>query len=85
MPKSVQFKTNLRLSDKLTEYIADHPELLKEHGESSYVLFVDGNEELKKMNLKLIENLQTEDKNRNIIMATLTKSKNHPWKFSYVN
>jgi hypothetical protein len=81
MSKKVQFETNLKLSDKLTAYISSHPSLLKKHGESSYVLFVEGNEELNEMNTKLLENIKSSEKS--VIKATHTTNKKNPWKFEF--
>jgi len=81
MSRKSQFEANLKLTDKLTEYISNHPDLLKKHGESSYVLFIEGDDELNEMNSKLLVNIKSEKKN--VIKATHTKNKKNPWKFEF--
>ena len=81
MPKKVQFETNLKLSDKLTEYLSGHPALLKKHGESSYVVFAEGDDILNEMNQELLKNIKSGEKT--VIKAIHTKNKKNPWKFEF--
>lgn len=83
MSKRDQFDKNMRLQNKLSDYVMKSPSLLKKHGESSYVMFVEGDDELNEMNLKIVENIKKEDKN--VIMATYTGKKTAPWKFQFAS
>lgn len=85
MSKKKQFNTNVKLSGKLMAYIADNPHLLKKYKNGEFVVFVEGNNELNKKNLELVENVKDEEKNKSVIMATLTKNKQNPWKFQFAN
>lgn len=83
MSKKQQSNKNADMSQKLIEYMLDHPALDKKHGKSSYVVFVDGDEKLNKMNLQLVESVKKEDKN--VIMATFTGVKSNPWRFEFAS
>ena len=83
MSKKNQFDKNMKLQSKLADYVIKSPSLLKKHGESSYVMFVEGDDELNKMNLKLVESVKKEDKN--VIMATFTGIKSNQWRFETAN
>ncbi|MBL7036552.1 hypothetical protein ISR94_01715 [Candidatus Microgenomates bacterium] len=85
MSKKDQFDKNIKLQHKLGDYIAKNPVLLKKYGESSYVMFVEGDKKLNKINLELVESLKNRDKNKSVIMATLTKNKTNPWKFQFAS
>lgn len=85
MSNKAQFNKNVKLSGKLMGYMADNPHLLKKYGDGEFVVFVEGDKDLNKVNLQLVKNIKDEEKNKSVIMATLTKNKTTPWKFQFAN
>ena len=83
MSKKDQFDKNLQLTGKLADYVSSKPGLFKKHGDSAYVVFVEGDEELNKMNKNLLKQVKKEEKDKKVIAATLTKDKTNPWKFEF--
>ncbi len=84
MTKQQQTTANMKLLEKLTEYLAENPQEDTEKGrESSYVLFSSQNDELNVMNERLLRALINEgDK---VIKAEETKDKTIPWKFTPIS
>lgn len=79
MTKKTQVAKNIQLSAKLTNYLLDNPDAVKSSSsDSSYVVFSAEDENLNKMNSKLVNKLIKEGKT--VIKAEETKNNKKPWK-----
>lgn len=84
MSKKQQADKNLKLIQKLTDYIIKNPQAEEGIPDSaSYVVFSANDNELNKMNTKLVGSLRREGK-RTIVKAQETKDKQLPWKFTTI-
>lgn len=80
MGKAKQLEKNLKLSEKLAEYIASNPVATKNiPSGASFVVFSAEDEKLNKLNKDLVNSLKREGKE--VIKATEKKSKKQPWIF----
>lgn len=71
---------NIELSEKLADYIADNPQVVKDHPDSaSYVVFSAEDGKLNKVNEGLVRSLREEG--TLVIKAEKMKSRKEPWKF----
>lgn len=83
MSKQQQVEKNLKLSEKLANYMVTHPDILgKLPKKASYIVFSLKDKELNKLNSNLIDGLIEEGKK--VIKAEETVDKNHPWKFTHI-
>ncbi len=84
MSKLAQTAKNIKLSQKLLDYIVFHSENLPSFVTkvSTYVVISDKDEELNEMNYKLIAEMQAEGKK--VIKAEETGNKLNPWVFVQV-
>lgn len=83
MTKQQQTTANMKLLEKLTNYLAENPQKdIHDERESSYVLFSSDNDELNVLNQKLLKTLINEGEV--VIKAEETNSKVSPWKFTPV-
>ena len=82
MSKHKQIEKNLQLSEKLMNYLADHPaeSPTKKFGSVSFVILTKSDTELNRLNIQLIESLLSEGKK--VVKALQTSDKNNPWTFS---
>ncbi|KKT67641.1 MAG: hypothetical protein UX25_C0037G0002 [Candidatus Woesebacteria bacterium GW2011_GWC2_45_9] len=81
MGKAKQLEKNIKLSEKLAEYIASTPSAVKNiPAGASFVVFSSKDEELNKLNSKLVVSLKSEGKK--VVKATEEKNKKTPWSFS---
>lgn len=83
MPKAQQVKLNIILSEKLADYLATHPKVLKKYTGSSFVVISYSNKKLNKMNLKLVDDLL--DEGKSVVKAMQPQKPNLDWKFITVN
>lgn len=81
MTKHTQVVKNIELSEELMNYLIDKK--IKTEPNSSFVIFIEGNKELNKLNLKLVDELLEEGKK--VIKATKTKDKTNPWILTTIN
>lgn len=80
MSKKQQLDKNMRLTAKLADFIASHPEINRSiPSGASIVPFSASDNILNRMNEKLIPGLKEEGKT--IVKAEETKNKREPWKF----
>ena len=80
MPTKTQVTKNLKLSEKLLEYLANNPNASSEKN-VSYIVISKEDNELNKLNMNLARSLIKEGKR--VIKATETGDKHNPWKFIY--
>ena len=81
MTRNAQAVKNLKLSQKLAEYIAKNPDAVKNLPKnSSFIVFSSIDESLNKANEGFINSVLAEGKK--VIKAIQTKDKQNPWKFS---
>jgi len=81
MPTKVQINKNLKLSEKLLDYLANNPRM-NARGGASYIIITQKDSELNKMNLGLVKSLKKEGKK--VIKALETNDELNPWKFSSI-
>lgn len=73
--------SNLKLSNKLLDFISSNPHVTKSHENNvSYVIFSESDDELNKENKKLVESLQK--KGRKVVKATHKSGGTPGWKFT---
>jgi len=77
MNKAQQFKLNVNLSDRLANYLITQPDILKKYSGCSYIVFSYKNEELNKLNIKLIPGLKLEGKT--VVRAQEPSNSDNPW------
>lgn len=83
MSTKMQTKKNLKLSEKLAEFLVNHPEASEKlPKDASFVTFSAQDNNLNKVNKKLIDELLEEGKR--VIKAQETKDSKTPWKFTSV-
>lgn len=81
MSKAKQLEKNLRLSEKLAEYIVANPVATKNIPRGvSFVVFSAADEKLNKLNKGLVNSLKSEGKK--VVRVTEKKDKKNPWIFS---
>lgn len=76
MPTKLQIIKNLKLSQKLLDYLSENPRKGKN---ASYIIITKKDNELNKANLNMGKSLVKEGKN--VVKAIETKNKSIPWKF----
>lgn len=79
MPTKLQIKNNLKLSEKLLDYLSKYPRNNKQ-GNISYIIITKEDSELNKENLVMAESLVREGKN--VVKAIETNNRSTPWKFA---
>jgi len=80
MGKTKQLEKNVKLSEKLAEYIASTPSAIKNVPTgASFVVFSSKDEELNKLNYELAKSLKSQGKK--VVKATEKKNKKRPWVF----
>lgn len=79
MPTKLQIKNNLKLSEKLLDYLSKYPRNNKQKN-ISYIIITKGDNELNKENLVMAKSLLKEGKN--VVKAIETDNKSTPWKFA---
>jgi len=83
MTRNIQAKKNMKLSQKLMEYIANNPKAIKNlPDDASFIVFSSVDESLNEENEGLIKSVIAEGKK--VIKAIQTRDKSNPWKFSQV-
>ncbi len=81
MSKSKQLVKNVKLSEKLAEYIASNPSAVKKVPTgASFVVFSSSDEELNKLNQELVKSLKSEGKK--VVKAEEKENKKQPWSFN---
>lgn len=83
MSKALQGKLNIVLSEKLANYLAINPQLLKKYKGYSFVVISSKNKRLNTMNLGLISNLV--DEGKQVVKAVEPSKPSLSWKFTLVN
>jgi len=79
MPTKTQINKNLKLSEKLLDYLSKNPHQINDEN-VSYIVLTKEDEELNKLNLGMAKSLVKEGKK--VIKAIQTDKKSTPWKFS---
>lgn len=79
MPTKVQIDKNLKLSEKLLEYLSKNPRL-DDESEISYIIISNEDSQLNEINLNLAKSLIKEGKK--VVKAFEPTSESAPWKFS---
>lgn len=80
MSKKQQLNKNMKLTAKLADFIASHPEVNRSiPSGASIVPFSASNDVLNRMNEELIPGLREEGKI--VVKAKETKNKKEPWEF----
>jgi Family of unknown function (DUF5647) len=83
MSTKTQTEKNLKLSEKLADFLVSHPEVSKTlPDDASFVTFSAEDSQLNETNEKLIQELLEEG--RHVVKAQETTNKQHPWEFSPV-
>lgn len=83
MSKTLQRKKNITLSEKLSQYLSDHPSVANTlPDDASFVVFSSVDKQLNLANEKLIKSLSKTGKH--IVKALKTESSNSPWQFTQV-
>lgn len=83
MTKNKQIIQNIKLSEKLANYVAENPQKLGNlPAKASFVTFSVKDKKLNEENKKLLEGLKKEGKR--IIKAQETADKNNPWRFTLI-
>lgn len=81
MSKTKQLGKNVQLSGELAEYIVSNPSAIKKvPAGASFVIFSSKDEELNKLNHKLVASLKSEGKK--VVKAVQKENKKQPWTFS---
>lgn len=84
MSKKQQLDKNMKLTAKLADFIASHPEVNKTiPSGASIVPFSFSDSILNRMNEKLIPGLREEGKK--VVKAEETKNSKEPWRFTAVS
>lgn len=78
MPTKLQIKNNLKLSEKLLDYLSKYPRNNKQKN-ISYIVITKGDSELNKENLVMAKSLAKEGKN--VVKAIETGNSKSPWNF----
>jgi hypothetical protein len=83
MSTKTQAEKNLKLSEKLADFLVSHPEVSKKlPNDASFVTFSAEDKNLNEVNNKLIVELLEEGKH--VVKAQETNNAKHPWEFSPV-
>lgn len=81
MSIKTQAQKNLKLSEKLADFLVSHPDVSKTlPDDASFVTFSAEDTQLNKTNEELIKELLEEGKH--VVKAQETHNKQHPWEFS---
>ncbi len=81
MSTKTQTEKNLKLSEKLANFIVSHPEITsKLPDNASFVFFSAKDKSLNEVNKGLIKGLLEEGKK--VVKAEETKDKKNPWRFT---
>ena len=81
MSTKIQAEKNLKLSEKLADFLVSHPEVSKKlPDDASFVTFSAGDKNLNEVNKKLIKELLEEGKR--VVKAQETNNEKQPWEFS---
>ena len=84
MSTKTQAKKNLKLSEKLADFLVSHPEVSKKlPDEALFVTFSAGDKNLNEVNKKLIKELLEEGKR--VVKAQETNNEKQPWEFSPIS
>lgn len=82
MKKENQLKKNLKLTSRLLDYLAKHPEAASEiPSETSYIVFSSNDQNLNEQNEKMLKKLRSEG--QKIVKAT-NKPGPNPWKLEFL-
>lgn len=79
MPTKIQIIKNLKLSQKLLDYLSKTPQV-KKRKNVSYIVITQKDPELNKANLDVAKSLKK--KGKKVVKAIETKSSSTPWKFA---
>jgi hypothetical protein len=80
MSTKTQTEKNLKLSEKLADFLVSHPEVSKKlPDDASFVTFSAEDTNLNEVNKKLIKELLEEGKR--VVKAQETNNEKHPWNF----
>ncbi|MFZ5933187.1 MAG: DUF5647 family protein [Patescibacteria group bacterium] len=80
MGKAKQLEKNIKLSEKLSEYLASNPAAAKKVPKgASFVVFSFKDKELNRLNKELVKSLKHEGKK--VVEAKEQDSKKEPWSF----
>lgn len=79
MPTKLQIIKNLKLSQKLLDYLSKNPQTKKKEN-VSYVVITQKDSELNKANLDVAQSLKKTGKK--VVKAIETKNSSIPWKFA---
>lgn len=80
MGKAKQLEKNIKLSEKLAEYLASNPDAAgKIPRGASFVVFSSKDKALNRINRKLVESLKSEGKR--VVEAREQKDRKNPWSF----
>jgi len=83
MNTKTQAEKNLKLSEKLADFLVSHPEVSKKlPDDASFVTFSVEDTSLNEVNKKLINELLEEGKR--VVKAQETNNEKQPWEFSPV-
>lgn len=80
MPTKIQIIKNLKLSEKLLNYLSENPRENKEN--VSYIVITKNDSALNKANLSIAESIAK--KGKKVVKAFETNNKLSPWKFSSI-
>jgi len=78
MPTKIQIIKNLKLSEKLLNYLSENPRENKE--DVSYIVITKNDSALNKANLSIAESIAK--KGKKVVKAIETSNKSTPWKFA---
>ena len=83
MSKALQRKKNITLSEKLSQYLTNHPSVTKKLPDDvTFVVFSTLDKQLNLANEKLVKSLTKTKKH--VVKALMTESSNSPWQFTHV-
>ena len=83
MNTKIQTEKNLKLSEKLADFLVSHPEVSKGlPDDASFVTFSAEDSQLNETNEELIKELLEEGKH--VVKAQETNDEKYPWQFSPV-
>ena len=81
MSTKTQAEKNLKLSEKLANFLISHPEVSKKlPDDASFVTFSAGDKNLNEVNKALIKELL--DEGKHVVKAQETNNEKQPWEFS---
>ena len=74
---------NISLSYELSKYLVDHPSVVSQYPQESFVVFVKNNQVFNVSSEKLLEDLRTKGEKKVVKAVRQVTSQNH-WKFEIV-